>query len=479
MVNVYYFFIISPKTLISSLKVLHTIKMLWTDKYKPQKREDLVGCGPQYSSLVAWFKSRPKIKMLALLAGPVGVGKTAMVDLLVAEMAMRNVLRVNTLGKKIGKVIGEIEHAFDSRTVDAFFTGKMQKAKPNLIVIDEVDTITAGTAGALSKIVSFAKTTKVPIVCTANDTNLKSIKTLADSAHLIRMVKPSGDVLSARLVQILKFEGRQMPLPAIRNLCTACGYDVRQCITELEFASKSAGSATQYVEDGSFSLDREMAPFDFMPHLFRPKPNLQMVEKFEGEEMVSMLVEENIVRTACKDPSKLAEAMDMISLADVLKGPTHTMLSCYGPCSKLASGVLSRPEFPIFLTKTASISSNWKVFKDMAGRIKPFWGAVTISSQMLHYLHVMLVQPVCQKGQAQTVAELMNAIGMDIDDWEVIELIGSFPHNPKPATPIVAKKALAKLVKARTANIVQKKGGPPAKKRKLDDDDDNEEQENN
>jgi replication factor C subunit 1 len=448
--------------------------MLWINKYKPNKGSDLVGVGVQYAALCAWYKTW-KSKPLAVISGPVGVGKTAMLDVLVAELGLRNPLRVNSVGKKMKTVLDELAEAFDSRTVDAYFTGKMQKAKPNIIIIDEVDTITSTSAGSLAKLVTFVKKTKVPLLCTANDSNLKDIQSLIKAANHIRLQRPSSKDVCSRLSYILTSESIKMPISDLEKICTSCGHDMRQCITELEFAVKSATSSASVSSfvTRSTEMDKEMNPFDYLPHLFAPKPNLAMAERYKSEPLVPMLVEENYVRVRqvgqdmIAHMAKISRAADLISMGDVLQDKFGygslddvAIISSYGPCLALSAGLASRPEFPSYLANKGAISENQAMITKLASHMGPSTNKMTVATEMYGYMHKFMVEPLVPIGQKPSVLDpavftkigsIMNTMGLRSEDWDVMEKMGRLRSGPATgprfAVPIPTKSVLFKTLK--------------------------------
>lgn len=123
-----------------------------------------------------------------MLSGPPGIGKSTLAELTCTESKLFNVLHLDSSRKRTKKALDEIEEAFRSRKVDAYFTGKMQRAKPGAVIVDDLDAMVTGGAdrGGVAQIVSFVKTSLVPIICICNNPNHDSLKTLVTHCMHIR-----------------------------------------------------------------------------------------------------------------------------------------------------------------------------------------------------------------------------------------------------------------------------------------------------
>ena len=61
--------------------------LLWVEKYRPKKIEDVVGNDEAKASFVEWLKNKRHTKKAVLLYGPPGVGKTSIADMVAAELS--------------------------------------------------------------------------------------------------------------------------------------------------------------------------------------------------------------------------------------------------------------------------------------------------------------------------------------------------------------------------------------------------------
>lgn len=73
-----------------------------------------------------------------------------------------------------------------------------------LIIMDEVDGMSAGDRGGISAIIQMIKNSRIPIICICNDRRCEKIKSLANHCYDISFHKPSKIAVVKRLKDILR-----------------------------------------------------------------------------------------------------------------------------------------------------------------------------------------------------------------------------------------------------------------------------------
>lgn len=112
---------------------------LWVEKYRPKKKEDIMGNEEAKELFVEWLKNKRHTKKAVLLYGPPGVGKTALVNAVANEFNY-NVIEMNASDTRSEKAINLLAKPATSYTALDNFT-KTKETKGNVLFLDEVDGI--------------------------------------------------------------------------------------------------------------------------------------------------------------------------------------------------------------------------------------------------------------------------------------------------------------------------------------------------
>jgi replication factor C subunit 1 len=91
---------------------------------------------------------------------------------------------------------------FNSQTLDM-----MGRNHKRVVIMDEVDGMSAGDRGGISAIIQTIKSSKTPIICICNDRQHDKIKTLAGHCYDIKFFKPNKIMVVKRLMDIMAMEG--------------------------------------------------------------------------------------------------------------------------------------------------------------------------------------------------------------------------------------------------------------------------------
>ena len=81
--------------------------LLWVEKYRPKKIEDIVGNEEAKATFIEWLKNKRRSKKAALLYGSPGVGKTALVNAAAKEFGFI-IIEMNASDTRSEKAINEI-----------------------------------------------------------------------------------------------------------------------------------------------------------------------------------------------------------------------------------------------------------------------------------------------------------------------------------------------------------------------------------
>jgi replication factor C subunit 1 len=446
---------------------------MFSDTHKPTTARQVIGAQYSTMALSSWLRSwnTPQRQFrAAMLSGPTGIGKSLLAELIYAEAGMKNVLHVDSSRKRTKKALAEVEEAFMSRKIDAYLTGKMQRSKPGGLIIDDLDAMVTGSAdrGGVPQIISFIKTTKIPVVCICNDATHRSLKTLVAQCMHVRMQRPSVEGVAQMLLEVSRSENIRIDASRARDIAIRSGCDVRQALCDLQF-SVGSRTVTLRQEHTVLNLDRPTNAFDTASMLFgcRPKDSARVGTcLYECDSMLGpMLVSENYPKTT-SDMCVLADVAAAISEGDALEGVVRRkrgwgsipndvlgLMTCSIPCAIARSKLDGRVDFPSLLGRSSTFSKNRRMSIDLAGRMGRKRAIRTsrqeLSTEISPALHRIVIVPLilAQKTDktiaCQTAASRLRNMGMIREDWDTLQDLGAFSSKTGPMLP-ATRTALTK-----------------------------------
>lgn len=199
---------------------------MWSEKYRPQSLEEMVGNEEGRTKFQLWLKKWKPGSKAALLVGPPGTGKTTTVHL---------------VAKKVGLALVEL-NASDARTKEKL-SRKMGEAIAStslfggmsLIFLDEVDGL-AGRSdyGAIEYIREAVKNSESPVVMAANDPESDEVKKLGSATSKIEFRKPDIQEVERRLTSIAEKEKMGASKEEIERIAGAANGDLRAAVNFLQ-----------------------------------------------------------------------------------------------------------------------------------------------------------------------------------------------------------------------------------------------------
>jgi replication factor C subunit 1 len=179
-----------------------------------------------------------------LISGPPGIGKTTAAHL-VAKMLGFDVLELNASDTRSKRLL---EEAFRSKVTDTTLSGFFKTEggdhddgaegglgvnNKSLIIMDEVDGMSAGDRGGIGALNSFLKKTKIPIIAIANDSKSQKMKPLINTTFQMLFKRPSAQEVRSRVMSIAFKEGLKLEQGVVDQLVAGSQSDIRQIINML------------------------------------------------------------------------------------------------------------------------------------------------------------------------------------------------------------------------------------------------------
>ncbi|XP_041994326.1 replication factor C subunit 1-like isoform X1 [Salvia splendens] len=301
----------------------------WTEKYRPKVPNDIVGNQSLVKQLHDWLtnwneqfldaKNKGKgkkqndsgAKKAVLLSGTPGIGKTSSAKL-VSQMLGFQTIEVNASDSR-GKADGKIErgiHGSTSNSIKELVNNQSLSLKPGssqnvktVLIMDEVDGMSAGDRGGVSDLIASIKISKIPIICICNDRYSQKLKSLVNYCLLLSFRKPTKQQVAKRLSLIASSEGLQANEIALEELAERTNGDIRMALNHLQYMSLSMSvikfdDIKQRLQ--SNSKDEDISPFTAVDKLFGfNSGKLRMDERIDlsmsDPDLVPLLIQENYI----------------------------------------------------------------------------------------------------------------------------------------------------------------------------------------
>jgi replication factor C large subunit len=302
--------------------------LLWVEKYRPKKIEDIVGNEEAKTSFVEWFKSKRKSKKAVLLYGPPGVGKTALANAAAREFGF-TIIEMNASDTRSEKAINAVAKPATSYVALDNFSGPTQvKGKGNILFLDEVDGIAGnedrGGVGAIIKIVEEART---PVIMAANDPDADKLRPLKKVCLLIRFQQIRIPLVIALLQKICLLEHVKAELEALERIAENSRGDIRSAINDLQSLSEGTHKLTLQDTVLLSSRNKDISMDDTLRGYFTTKSiaeasSLLSYSSIDYDDFL-LSVSDNLPKRYT-DPTELAAAYDFVSQSDVFRGRIGT-----------------------------------------------------------------------------------------------------------------------------------------------------------
>ncbi|TNY21158.1 DNA replication factor C large subunit [Rhodotorula diobovata] len=463
------------------------LTQLWTTKYAPQRLADICGNKSHVEKLQRWLENWPKYlaanfkkpgpdamgtHRCVLISGPPGIGKTTSAHL-VAKLLGYDVLELNASDTRSKKLL---EEAFRSKTSDTTLAGFVKKEgedhasglsvnRKSLIIMDEVDGMSAGDRGGVGALNAVIKKSKVPIIAIANDAKSQKMKPLLNTTFQMLFKRPTAQEIRSRIMSIAFKEGLKLDGKVVDQLVQGSQSDIRQIINMLatyklgaQAISFDQGKAlVRMNEKNTLQTPRTLFSKLFGPQAFSPVSGMTLNDKldvyFHDFGLMPLFVQDNYlkgkfsraagtsgVEEKVRNLELVCKAAEAISDGDLVDAmihgqqqqwslmPVHGMLSCVRPASLCYGGGGGYPTFPAWLGKNSTQNKLQRALSEIQVRmrLRVSGDKRDLRQSYLPTLFPRLVEPLQERGTdgVDEVIELMDEYYLGRDEWDTIVELG-------------------------------------------------------
>ncbi|KAI5791607.1 chromosome transmission fidelity factor [Peziza echinospora] len=301
---------------------------LWTVKYAPSSMSQICGNKAQVDRLQKWLSNWHKNAKVGfkfkgddgsasfravMIYGPPGIGKTTAAHL-IARLVGYDVVESNASDTRSKKLMeNSLKGVLDNRSLMGYFGAdntKVDVTKQKLVLImDEVDGMSAGDRGGVGQLAAICKKTSIPIICICNERKLPKMKPFDHVTFDMPFRRPDAQAIRSRIASIAYREGLKLPPNVIDQLVEGTGSDIRQIINML---STFAVNRTDMTFDQGKSMSKQwekhviLKPWDIAQKLlgmsmFSPNANKSLNDKielyFNDHEFSYLMIQENYLKS--------------------------------------------------------------------------------------------------------------------------------------------------------------------------------------
>lgn len=463
---------------------------LWTTKYAPTQLQHICGNKANVEKIQSWLQSWSKNRKYdfqkrgadgmgsvraVILSGPPGIGKTTAAHL-AAKLAGYDVIESNASDSRSKKLVENgVSDVINNTSLLGYFAGdgkKVEDAKKNIVLImDEVDGMSAGDRGGVGALAKFCKKTDVPLILICNDRKLPKMKPFDHVAQDILFRRPTVDQVRSRIMTICHREGLKLPVQVVDALIEGSNKDIRQIINMLS-TIKLDQTSMDFDQSKSMAKAWEkhaiLKPWDICQkllggNLFNPASKSTLNDKielyFNDHEFSYLMIQENYLKArpaglSGKGYSRREENLKYLELVDqaaesisdgdlvdrMIHGPqqqwslmpTHAVFSTVRPAS-LVAGSMINCSFTSWLGNNSAQGRLGRVNREIHShmRLRSSGDANEIRQQYLPVFWHQLVKRLAFEGKESVsdIIELMDSYYLTKEDWDGILELGVGPQN--------------------------------------------------
>ncbi|KAK4152747.1 replication factor RFC1 C terminal domain-containing protein [Chaetomidium leptoderma] len=462
------------------------LSQLWTTKYAPNQINQICGNKANVERIQNWLRNWHKSRKYGfqkrgadgtggyraiIISGPPGIGKTTAAHL-AAKLEGFDVIESNASDTRSKKLVENgVVDILNNTSLMGYFAGDGKKVdagkKKIVLVMDEVDGMSAGDRGGVGALAKFCKKTEIPLILICNERRLPKMKPFDFVAFDIKFQRPTVDQIRSRIMTICHREGLKMPPQVVNALIEGSGKDIRQIINMLSTA-KLDQTTIDYDQSKAMTKAWEkhvvLKPWDICHKmigggLFSPASKATLNDKielyFHDHEFSYLMIQENYLRSKpaalggsghndrlqnLKYLELVDQAAESISDGDLVDRmihgpqqqwslmPTHAVFSTVRPSSFIAGMFNGQPLFSTWLGNNSKYGKLGRFVREIHShmRLKSSGDHNEIRQQYLPVLWHQLVKRLEVEGKdaVEDVINLMDSYYLTREDFDSIKELG-------------------------------------------------------
>ncbi|KAL6703320.1 DNA replication factor C complex subunit Rfc1 [Coniothyrium glycines] len=494
--------LVSATTAASQSAGLTADTRLWTTKYAPTSLGQICGNKATVEKIQRWLQRFPKnlktgfklagpdgsgVFRAVMLHGPPGIGKTTAAHL-VAKLEGYDIVERNASDTRSKKLIEDgLRGVLSTNSLHGYFAGagkNVEISKKKLVLImDEVDGMSAGDRGGVGALAAVCKKTEVPMILICNDRRLPKMKPFDFVTYDLPFRRPTVDQVRSRIMTIAFREGLKMPAPVVNALIEGSHADIRQVVNMISTA-KLDQEAMDFDKGKQMSKSWEkhviLKPWDITQKIlgsgmFSTSSKATLNDKielyFNDHEFSPLMLQENYLGTnpiqalgysgkekTLKTLELASQAADSISDGDLVDRmihgsqqqwslmPTHAIFSFVRPASFVSGSTAgNQTRFTSWLGKNSNQNKLSRMIKEIQAhmRLRSSGDRHEVRQQYVPILWTEMVQKLQMQGKdaVPAVIELMDSYFLTKEDFDAIMELGVGPMDQEKIKIETAAKA--------------------------------------
>ena len=462
---------------------------LWTSKYAPTSVNQICGNKGAVEKIQSWLNGWPKAHRYdfqkkgadglggyraIIIHGPPGIGKTTAAHL-AAKLAGYDILESNASDTRSKKLVESgLSEVLNNNSLLGYFASEgkeIDKHKKKIVLImDEVDGMSAGDRGGVGALAKVCKKTDIPMILICNERKLPKMKPFDFVTLDIPFRRPTVEQVRSRIATICHREQLKLPMNVIDALIEGSNKDIRQIINMISTA-KLDQTAMDFDQGKSMSKAWEkhvvLKPWDICHKLlggglFHPNSKATLNDKielyFNDHEFSYLMIQENYLSTKptlvgdrkgrealLKDlqlADCAAESMSDGDLVDrMIHGsqqqwslmPTHAVFSAVRPSSFRAGLMTGQTNFTQWLGNNSKLGKLTRYVKEIQShmRLRSSGDRHEIRQQYLPVLWTQMIRRLEVEGKdcVDEVIDLMDSYFLTRDDFDYMIELGLGPQD--------------------------------------------------